>query len=60
MTDNKEITTTVSNFGTVQHSLYDMRPRQMLAYAAEMATPLADIIKKQKLFHNIQGKNGRG
>lgn len=36
---------------------FAMEPKQQIAYASEIATVLADVIDKQKLYSNIQGKN---
>ena len=41
---------------TANNALYDMRPRAMVAAAAEMAEVLAEVITKQKLYETIQGK----
>lgn len=37
-------------------SLFDMEPKEQIAKATEMANALADVIEKQKLYSNIQGK----
>lgn len=43
---------------TVAHqSFFNMEPDQQVVYAAKMATVLADIIEKQKLYSTIGGKN---
>ena len=37
-------------------TLFDMQPLDMVAYAAKMANSLADVIEKQRLYSNIQGR----
>lgn len=37
-------------------TLFEMAPRQMVMHASQMATVLADVIEKQRLYTNIQGK----
>lgn len=37
-------------------NIFDLGPKQMVAQASSMATVLADVIDKQKLYTNIQGK----
>lgn len=38
-------------------TLFDLPPKEMVARVTEIANCLSDVIKNQKLFVNIQGKN---
>lgn len=41
---------------TKPSSLFNMEPKETIAYAKKIAEPLADVIEKQKLYSIIQGK----
>lgn len=41
---------------SAKRSLFDMEPAEQIAKATEIANVLNDVIEKQKLFSNIQGK----
>lgn len=48
--------TTVVHTPQVQSSIFEMTPRKKVAFAAEVASVLTDVIEKQNLFTVIQGK----
>jgi hypothetical protein len=41
---------------TSQPMIFDMAPHQMVTFVTQVANVLADVIEKQKLYKNIQGK----
>lgn len=45
-----------SNHGMVQRSFFQMPPRELVTYAAEIATVLSDVIERQGLDTDIKGK----
>lgn len=42
---------------TKSPTLFEMQPNQMISFASDMAKSLADVIRKQRLYTSIQGKD---